>query len=96
MRAAVWLAVIEGVFIVFHVISAPIAIVLGIAIIVLYFTSADRLSSYASQQVAWIAAVSQALVMLVPVLLFVLWSIALMVVAILAVVAVVLLISRRR
>jgi hypothetical protein len=96
IRIAFWVAVIEGILIVFHAISVPIAIVVGIAVVVLYFTSGDRISSDTLGQVAWIAAVSQVLVMLVPIFLIVLWSVALLFVAILAVVALVLVFSRRR
>ena len=96
LRIALWVAVIEGIFIVFHQIPVAVAIVVGIAVVVLYFTQGDRLASDTVGQVAWIAAVSQVLVMLVPIFLIVLWSIALLIVAILAVVALVLLFSRRR
>ena len=96
LRIALWVAVIEGIFIVFHQIPVAVAIVVGIAVVVLYFTQGDRLTSDIVGQVAWIAAVSQVLVMLVPIFLIVLWSIALLIVAILAVVALVLLFSRRR
>ena len=96
LRIALWVAVIEGIFIVFHQIHVAIAIVVGIAVVVLYFTQGNRVSSDTAGQVAWIAAVSQVLVMLVPIFLIVLWSIALLIVAILAVVALVLLFSRRR
>jgi hypothetical protein len=96
LRIALWVAVIEGIFIVFHQIPVAVAIVVGIAVVVLYFTQGDRLTSDTVGQVAWIAAVSQVLVMLVPIFLVVLWSIALLIVAILAVVALVLLFSRRR
>ena len=96
LRIALWIAVAEGVLIVFHAIAVPIAIVVGIAIVALYFTAGDRLRSDTVGQVAWIAAVSQVLVMLVPVFLLVLWSVAVFVLAILAVAALVLLLSRRR
>jgi hypothetical protein len=96
LRIALWVAVIEGIFIVFHQIPVAIAIVVGIAVVVLYFTQGDRVTSNTVGQVAWIAAVSQVLVMLVPIFLIVLWSIALFIVAILAVAALVLLFSRRR
>jgi hypothetical protein len=96
LRIALWIAVAEGILIVFHVIAGLIAIVVGIAIVVLYFTSGDRLRSETAGQIAWIAAVSQVLVMLVPLLLFVLWSVAVFVLAILVVAALVLLLSRRR
>lgn len=96
VRVALWIAVVEGALIVFHAISVPIAIVVGVAVVVLYFTAGDRLRSDTAGQIAWIAAVSQALVMLVPVFLIIVWSVALIVVAILAVVALVLLFSGRR
>lgn len=96
VRIALWIAVVEGALIVFHAISVPIAIVVGVAVVVLYFTAGDRLRSDTAGQIAWIAAVSQALVMLVPVFLIIVWSVALIVVAILAVVALVLLFSGRR
>jgi hypothetical protein len=95
LRIALWIAVVEGVLIVFHAISVPIAIVLGIAVVVLYFTAGDRLRSDMLGQIGWIAAVSQVLVMLVPIFLLIFWSIALIVVVILAAVALVLLFSRR-
>jgi cellulose synthase/poly-beta-1,6-N-acetylglucosamine synthase-like glycosyltransferase len=96
LRIALWVAVIEGIFIVFHQIPVAVAIVVGIAVVVLYFTQGDRLRSDTAGQVAWIAAVSQVLVMLVPIFLIVFSAIALLIVAILAVVALVLLFSRRR
>ena len=96
MRIAVWVAVIEGIFIVFHQIPVAVAIVVAVAVVALYFTKGDRLSSDTVGQVAWIAAVSQVLVMVVPIFLIVFSAIALLLVAILAVVALVLLFSRRR
>ena len=95
LRIAVWVAVIEGIFIVFDQIPIAAAIVLGIAVLVLYFTVGDRLKSGTAGQIAWIAAVSQAFVILVPIFLIVLGSIAVVAVVILAVVALVLLFSRR-
>jgi hypothetical protein len=96
VRIALWLAVIEGALVVLHAISWPIALVIAIAVVVLYFSARDRLHSDLAGQVAWIAAVSQALVMLVPVFVFILGAVALIIVAILAVVALVLLFSDRR
>ena len=96
VRVAVWVAVIEGLLIVLHAISWPIALVVAIAVVVLYFSTRDRIHSDVVGEVAWIAAVSQALVALVPVLLFVVGTLALIVVALLAVAALVLLFSDRR
>lgn len=94
IRIALWIAVVEGILIVFHAISWPIALIVAISVGVLYFSAGNRLHSDVAGQVAWIAAVSQALVMLVPV--FIVGTLALIIVAILAVVALVLLFSDRR
>jgi hypothetical protein len=96
VRVALWIAVIEGVLVVFHAISWPIALIVAIAVVVLYFSAGNRLRSDVSGQIAWIAAVSQALVMLVPVLVIVVGTLALIVVGALAVVALILLFSDRR
>lgn len=96
LRVALWIAVTEGILIVVRVISVPIAIVAAVAVVVLYFSAGNRLASDTASQIAWIAAVSQALVMLVPVFLVILWSVALIVVVILALVALVVLFSGRR
>jgi hypothetical protein len=96
VRVALWIAVIEGVLVVFHAISWPIALIVAIAVVVLYFSAGNQLRSELAGQIAWIAAVSQALVALVPVFVFIVGTLALIIVAILAVVALVLLFSDRR
>ncbi|HEV8602137.1 MAG TPA: hypothetical protein VGQ68_01940 [Gaiellaceae bacterium] len=96
VRVAFWIAVIEGVLVVFHVISWPIALIVAIAVVGLYFWAGARISSATVQEIAWIAAVSQALVALVPVLLIFVTTLALIAVGILAVIALVLLFSNRR
>jgi hypothetical protein len=96
VRVALWIAVIEGVLVVFHAISWPIALIVAIAVVVMYFSAGNRLRSDLAGQIAWIAAVSQALVALVPVFVFIVGTLALIIVAILAVVALVLLFSDRR
>ncbi|SRR6266508_6294 len=96
VRVAFWVAVIEGVLVVFHRISWPVALIVAIAVVGLYFWAGHRIRSATAQEIAWIAAVSQALVALVPVLLiFVTW-LALIAVGIIAVIALVLLFSNRR
>lgn len=96
LRTALWIAVIEGIFVAFKIISWPLALVIAVAVILLYFVGAHRLRSDAARQVGWIAAVSQALVSLVPVVVIIVGTLALIVVAILAVVALILLLSDRR
>jgi hypothetical protein len=96
VRVALWVAVIEGIFVAFKVISWPLALAIAVAVILLYFLGASRLRSDAARQVAWIAAVSQALVSLVPVVVIIVGTLSLIIVAILAVVALILLFSDRR
>jgi hypothetical protein len=95
LRIALWTAVVEGILVVFHVIPWPIAVIVAVAILALYFSAGSRLRSDAARQVGWIAAVSQALVALVPVLVIVVGTLALIAVAAIAVVALVLLLSDR-
>ena len=94
LRVALWTAVIEGLLVVLHVISWPIAIIAAAAIILVFFSAASRLPSDTARQIAWIAAVSQVLVALVPVLLIIVGTLAIIMVAALAVVALILLLSR--
>jgi hypothetical protein len=95
LRIALWIAVIEGILVVFDVISWPVAVVLAIAIVVLYFAAANRVRNDSLRQVAWIAAVSQAIVALVPVLVVVVGTLALIAVAAIAIVALIVLLSDR-
>jgi hypothetical protein len=96
LRVALWIAVIEGILVAFKVISWPVALVIAAAVIVLHFGVAVRARSDTLRQISWIAAVSQALVALVPVLVIVVGTLALIVVALLAVLALILLLSDRR
>jgi hypothetical protein len=96
VRVAIWIAVIESILIVFHAISLPIAVIVAIAVVALYFAVGNRLTSDIAGQVGWIAAVSQAFVMLVPVLVILIGTLTLIIVGGLAVVALVLLFSDRR
>jgi hypothetical protein len=94
LRVALWAAVVEGLLVVLHVIPWSIAIIAAAAIILVYFSAASRLRSDTARQIAWMAAVSQALVALVPVLLIIVSTVAIIMVAALAVVALVLLFAR--
>ena len=91
---ALVIAVVEGILVVFGAINRPLAIVVAVGVIVLYLWVGRRLRP-PLHDVAWIAAVSQALVALIPLLFFVLAGVAFVAVAILALVALVVLFSRR-
>ena len=89
-------AVVEGVFIAFDRISWLVALLLAAVVIVAYFSWLDRLRSPLQRDLAWIAAVSQALVAIVPALVVVVGTLALIAVALLALGALALLLRERR
>jgi hypothetical protein len=92
---AIGVAILEGVLIVAGELSKALALIVAIGVVVGYFTLADRLKPGIGREIAWIAALSQAIVMLVPILFIVLSTLAIIGLAVLAVIAVVLLLSRR-
>jgi hypothetical protein len=95
-RIAFWIAVVEGLLLVFGAISRWAALLVAVLIIVGYFAVATRLRSPVVRDVAWIAAVSQALVALIPILVIVVGTLALVAVGILALVALIVLFGDRR
>ena len=96
LRLAVWIAVVEGLLLVFGILNRWATLFVAALVIVGYLAVASRLRPGAARDVAWIAAVSQALVALIPVLLIVVSTMALVAVAVLAVVALVILFGDRR
>ena len=70
-RFALWIAVVEGLFVALHVISWWAAIAAALIVVLFWFSFGHRLRADAARQVSWIAAVSQAVVALVPVLVIV-------------------------
>ena len=95
IRIAFWIAVVEGILVVFHAISWWLAIAIALLVVVGWFSYGHRLRSDAARQAGWIAAVSQALVALVPVLVLIVGTVALIVVGLLAIGALILLFSSR-
>jgi hypothetical protein len=96
LRVAFWIALIEGLLLVFGEISRWGTLLVAALIIVAYFAFGSRLRAPLARDVAWIAAVSQALVALIPILLIVVSTLALIAVGILAVVALIVLFGDRR
>ena len=96
LKIALWIAAIEGLLVVLHAIPMLLAIAIGIAVILFYFAFGRQLRLDAGRQVTWIAAMSQALMVLVPVLVIVIGGVAILAVAALAVFAVVVLLADRR
>jgi hypothetical protein len=95
LAIAVWIAVIEGILFLVGAIPRLLTLAIAVLVVVGYFWLGDRLRPQALRDVAWVAAVSQALVMLVPILALVVGTLALIGVGLLAVLALVLLLSRR-
>ena len=95
LAIAFGVALVEGVFVAFDRIPWLLAIVLAAVVLVAYFAVADRLRSPLQREIAWIAAVSQALVAVVPALVLVVGTLALIAVAVVAVIALFILLSRR-
>jgi hypothetical protein len=95
IRIAFWIAVVEGILVVFHAISWWLAVAIALLVLVAWFGYVHRMRSDAARQAGWIAAVSQALVALVPVFVLIVGTLAVIIVGILAVVALILLFSSR-
>ncbi|MGH3102791.1 MAG: hypothetical protein ACRDN6_01670 [Gaiellaceae bacterium] len=95
-RIALWIAVAEGLLVVFDVIPGSIALLVGAGVIALYLFVGRRLAFDAARQVSWVAALSQVLVALVPVLLFFVSVLAILALAVLALIALFALFADRR
>jgi hypothetical protein len=96
LRFAAWIAVVEGILVVFHVIPWFAALALAALALAFYVWLGRELRSDVGRQSSWIAAASQVLVVLVPVLVALIGGLAILAVAILAVVALVVLFADRR
>lgn len=93
LRIALWIAVIEGVLLLVHAIPRVPALVVAALVILSYLWAGRRVRNDVGREFMWITAMSQACVALVPVLLFIVGTIALVAVALLAAVALVVLFS---
>ncbi|HSL64687.1 MAG TPA: hypothetical protein VK874_08515 [Gaiellaceae bacterium] len=96
LRLAFWIAVVEGLLIVFDVLGGWLALLIG-AIVVLFYVVVGRTSrSDALRQGSWVAAMSQALVALIPIAAFLLGTLAIVMLALIALAALALLLADRR
>jgi hypothetical protein len=86
VKIALSIAVVEGVLILLDQIAGWLALVIGAGILVFYFFVGRSLGSDAGRQATWIAALSQAALALVPIVLFLTTALAIFVLAVLAVV----------
>ena len=96
MKIALWIAVVEGLLVVVHVIPKWPALVVAGVLLALYLLLGRQVRSHTARQVMWIAAASQALMALIPILVIVIGTLTLIAVGVLAVVALILLFADRR
>jgi hypothetical protein len=96
LRIAFWVAVAEAILLVAGVIDRWAVFFFALLFIAGYFVIGSRLRSGLARDALWTAAVSQALVALVPILVILVGTLALIAVGILALVALVLLFGDRR
>jgi hypothetical protein len=96
VKIALWIAIAEGVLVAFDVIDVFPALVVAALVIGFYFWLGQRLRAGLGRDAAWIGAVSQAMVALVPLLVLVIGTLALIAVGVLAAVVLVLLLTGRR
>ena len=96
VRVALWIAVVEGVLVVFDVISGWAALGSAAAVVAFYLLVGRNLASRVARDASWTAAVSQVFAALVPVLVVVVGAVAVFALAILAVVALAALLADRR
>ena len=96
VRIALAIAVVEGLLVVLDAINWWLALLVAAVLIGFYLAAGRDLRWYTLRQVSWIAAASQALVVLVPVLVVVISWLAIVALAVLAVIALILLLADRR
>jgi hypothetical protein len=96
MRIALWIAVVEGVLVLLDVI--PIWTALGVAaLLILFYVFVGRnLPTDSGRELSWIAAFSQLLVAILPVLVSLLTIVAIIALVVIAAVALALLFLDRR
>lgn len=95
VKIAIWIAVAEGLLIIVGALPRLPTIFIAIVIVGLYFWFGRRIRSDAGRHAFWIAAASQALVALVPILVIVVGTFALIAVGFIAVIALILLFTDR-
>lgn len=96
VRIALWIAVLEGVLVVFDVVPGWTALLVGAAVIAFYLLLGRSLAFETGRQASWIAALSQVLVALVPLLLFFVSVLAVIALVVIAAIALVALFADRR
>ena len=96
LKLAAWIAVGEGLLVVVGVVPKWPAIVLALAAISLYFAFGRRTSHDTIHQASWVAAVSQAGVIFIPVFIALFKAVAIVLLALVAVIALFILFTDRK
>ena len=96
IRLALAIAIAEAILLVAGAIDKWAALLVAALVVVGYFAVGPRLRSATARDVFWVAAVSQAIVALVPFLVILIGTLTLIAVGVLAVVALVVLFADRR
>ena len=96
LKVALGLAIAEGLLVALDVVSAWLAILVAIAVLALYFGWARTSGPDWLREPGWIVAVWQAVVLLVPVLVVIVGTLALVAVGAIAILALVALFADRR
>lgn len=95
LKVAMGIAIAEGVLIILHVIPKWLALVIAGVVLLAYVLYGRRVGGTRGV-IGWIAAASQAVVVLIPILLIVATTLALIAVGVLAILALVYLFTDRR
>jgi hypothetical protein len=95
MRFTLWIAAIEGLLYLFHVLHWWAAVALAVIAVGFWWYVARTHKSYMLRQASWIFAVSQLLVLCVPLALAIVKTIAIAVIALLAIAALIFLFTER-
>ena len=95
VRATLWIAVVEGLLVIFHVVHWWAVVLLAAIGLAVWWWLGRRNRSDAVRHGTWILAASQLLVAMVPIVLVVATGIAIAVVALLAIAALIVLFTQR-
>jgi hypothetical protein len=85
LRITLWIAAIEGLLYLFHVLHWWVAVALAVVAVMFWWYAGRRHRSDVLRQLSWIFAVSQLLVLCVPLALGILKAVAVAVIALLAI-----------
>jgi len=95
VRAALVIAVVEGLLVAFDVIPRWVAVVIAVVVIATYFLWGRGVKQASVRQGVWAAAMSQAIVLFVPIIAWLLSAAVIVILAVVAVLVVIVLIIDR-